>query len=127
MQRRTIDSTDAPQPAGGYAQAVEVSRATRVLHVSGQIPMAADGTVPETFAAQCHQAWSNLEAQLRAAGMTLDHVVKVTTYLADRCYGLEYRAIRNQILGDRKCALTVVIAGIFDAAWLLEVEAVAMA
>jgi hypothetical protein len=31
------------------------------------------------------------------------------------------------VLGGREPALTVVIAGIFDEAWLLEIEAVAVA
>lgn len=127
MQRRIINAADAPQAAGGYAQAVEITGATRILHVSGQIPQAADGTVPAAFADQCRLAWANLEAQLRAAGMTLDHLAKVTTFLADRRHAAENRAVRQAVLGDRAPALTVVITGIFDEAWLVEIEAVAMA
>jgi 2-iminobutanoate/2-iminopropanoate deaminase len=127
MQRRTINAPDAPQAAGGYAQAVEVTGATRTLHVSGQIPQAADGTVPPAFADQCRLAWANLEAQLRAAGMTLDDLVKVTTFLADRRFAAENRAVRQAVLGGRAPALTVVITGIFDETWLIEIEGVAMA
>ncbi len=127
MQRRTINAPDAPQAAGGYAQAVEVTGATRTLHVSGQIPQAADGTVPSAFADQCRLAWANLEAQLRAAGMTLDDLVKVTTFLADRRFAAENRAVRQAVLGGRAPALTVVITGIFDETWLIEIEGVAMA
>ena len=127
MQRRTINAPDAPQAAGGYAQAVEVTGATRTLHVSGQIPQAADGTVPPALADQCRLAWANLEAQLRAAGMTLDDLVKVTTFLADRRFAAENRAVRQAVLGGRAPALTVVITGIFDETWLIEIEGVAMA
>jgi 2-iminobutanoate/2-iminopropanoate deaminase len=127
MQRRTINAPDAPQAAGGYAQAVEVTGATRTLHVSGQIPQAADGTVPPAFADQCRLAWANLEAQLRAAGMTLDDLVKVTTFLADRRFAAENRAVRQAVLGGRAPALTVIITGIFDETWLIEIEGVAMA
>ena len=127
MQRRTINAPDAPQAAGGYAQAVEVTGATRTLHVSGQIPQAADGTVPSAFADQCRLAWTNLEAQLRAAGMTLDDLVKVTTFLADRRFAAENRAVRQAVLGGRTPALTVIITGIFDETWLIEIEGVAMA
>ena len=107
--------------------AVEVTGATRTLHVSGQIPQAADGTVPPAFADQCRLAWANLEAQLRAAGMTLDDLVKVTTFLADRRFAAENRAVRQAVLGGRAPALTVVITGIFDETWLIEIEGVAMA
>ena len=64
-------------------------------------------------------------AQLKAAGMTLDNLVMHRTYLADRSYTLVNRAVRSEVLGGRETALTVVIAGIFDEAWLLEIEAVA--
>jgi enamine deaminase RidA (YjgF/YER057c/UK114 family) len=125
--RRWINAPDAPAPVGGYAQAVEVAGAQRLLFISGQIPAAKDGSVPAEFRAQCRVAWANLEAQLNAAGMTLDNLVKVTTFLADRRYGLENRSIRREVLGERSPALTVVIAGIFDEAWLIEIEAVAAA
>ncbi|BCH24384.1 RidA family protein [Mesorhizobium sp. L-8-3] len=127
MNRRLINAPDAPQAQGGYAQAVETIGATRILHISGQIPVAPDGTVPTDFASQARLAWANIEAQLRAADMTLDNLVKVTTFLADRRHGVEYRQIRNEILAGRRIALTIVIAGIFDEAWLIEIEAIAAA
>jgi enamine deaminase RidA (YjgF/YER057c/UK114 family) len=125
VERRAIDAADAPAPAGGYAQVVEVTDARRLVFVSGQIPAGPDGTVPAGFADQARAAWANVEAQLRAADMTLDHVVKLTIYLSSRDHAMENRAIRREFLGDRKVAMTVVIAGIFDEAWLLEIEAVA--
>ncbi len=124
---RAIAAPDAPAAAGGYAQALEVAGASRLLFVSGQVPVAPDGSLPEGFAAQCRQAWANLEAQLRAAGMGLDNLVKVTTFLADRAHAAENRAVRQAVLGDRAPALTVIVAGLFDAAWLVEIEAVAAA
>ena len=127
MQTRRINAQTALVPTTGYSQALEVSGHTRTLFVSGQIPVAADGSVPQDFEAQCRLAWSNVEAQLKAAGMTLDNVVMHRTYLADRTYTTINRAVRNEVLAGRETALTVVIAGIFDEAWLLEIEAVAMA
>ncbi len=117
---------DAPQ-AAGYAQAVEVSAATRILHVSGQIPAAMDGSVPEGFEDQCRLAWRNVIAQLSAAGMTLDNLVKLTIFLSDRKHIADYRRVRQEVLQGRQVALTTIITGIFDEAWLLEIEAVAAA
>lgn len=125
MQKRSINAAGAPQPAGGYAQLCEVSDARRWAFVSGQIPQDVDGKVPETFAEQARLVWANIETQLKAADMTLDNLVKVTTFLSDRKYNLDNRTVRNDVLGDRKPALTVIIAGIFDSKWLLEIEAVA--
>ena len=59
--------------------------------------------------------------------MGLDDLVKVTTFLADRGYAAENRRVRQEIFGDRSPALTVVVAGIFDERWLVEIEAVAAA
>ena len=125
MRLRSMNAPDAPQPLGGYAQAVEVSGATRILYVSGQIPAAADGSVPDQFEAQCRLAWHNVIAQLRAAGMTLDNLVKVTIFLSDRKHIPEYRRVRQEVLQGRQIGLTTIITGIFDEAWLLEIEAIA--
>ena len=127
METRAINAPDAPSPAGGYAQAVEATGVSRLLHISGQIPVDRDGQVPADFNAQAHLTWANVEAQLRAAGMTLDNLIKVTIFLSDRRYTMENREVRAAVLGDRTPALTVIITGIFDEAWLLEIEAVAAA
>ena len=127
MRTRAINAPDAPAPAGGYAQAVEAVGAGRILHISGQIPVALDGTLAIDFRGQCRQAWANVEAQLRAADMTLDNLVKVTIFLSDRRCAVENREVRQEILGARSPALTVIITGIFDESWLLEIDAVAMA
>jgi enamine deaminase RidA (YjgF/YER057c/UK114 family) len=127
MEQRRINAADAPAPPSRYSQALEVKGAQRLLFVSGQIPVAKDGSVPRDFAAQARQAWANVDAQLRAAGMTLDNVVKVTIFLADRRHAMENRAVRQEVLGERAPALTVIITGIFDESWLIEIEAVAAA
>ncbi|MBV8915262.1 MAG: RidA family protein [Acetobacteraceae bacterium] len=127
MERKTIDAADAPAAKGGYAQAVQIDGASRWLHVSGQIGVTLAGQLAGGFRAQCEQAWANLEAQLRAAGMTLDNLVKVTTILTDRRDAMESREVRLAVLGQRRVASTLVIAGLFDEAWLVEIEAVAAA
>lgn len=122
---RAINAAEAPAPSGGYAQALEVKAPSRLLFISGQIPVDKAGAVPATFAAQCRLVWAHIDAQLKAAGMTLDHLVKVTTYLGDRKHALDNSAIRREVLGARSPALTVLIAGIYDSDWLLEIEAIA--
>ena len=120
-----IEAQDAPTASGGYAQAVRLSGFDKLVFVSGQIPVEADGAVPETFADQCRLVWRNVEAQLRAAGMGLADIVKVTTFLSDRSYAAENSAIRREVLAGLTPALTIIIAGIYDPAWLLEIEAIA--
>jgi enamine deaminase RidA (YjgF/YER057c/UK114 family) len=124
---RQINADAAPKAIGNYTQALEVSGAARVLYISGQIPERADGTLPSTFRDQAETAWANVIAQLHAADMTVDNLVKVTIFLSDRKYAVENRNVRLQALQGRTPALTCIITGIFDAAWLLEIEAIAAA
>lgn len=115
-------------PTGhAYAQASLVTAATRWLFVSGQVPEDAAGHVPTDYPSQYRLAWRNVEAQLQAAGMGFDNLVKVTIFLSDRALIAQSAGLRQSILGDRSPALTIVIAGIYDSAWLLEIEAVAAA
>jgi enamine deaminase RidA (YjgF/YER057c/UK114 family) len=127
MRLRPINAPDASQPLGGYVQAMEASGATRLLFVSGQIPTEADGAVPEDFASQARLAWRNVVAQLRAADMTLDNLVKVTIFLSDRRYIPEYREARLEALQGREVVLTTIIIGVFNERWLIEIDAVAAA
>jgi 2-iminobutanoate/2-iminopropanoate deaminase len=121
------DAPDAAAAQGGYAQAVEVVAPSRLLFISGQVPVRPDGSTPADFATQARVAWANLDAQLRAARMDLDALAKVTIFLARREDAAENRAIRNDVLAGRRVALTVILPAIFDAAWLIEIEAVAAA
>jgi enamine deaminase RidA (YjgF/YER057c/UK114 family) len=127
MDTKLINALDAPQPLGGYSQACEISGHKRLLFISGQIPVSRDGHVPADFPSQCRLAWLNIMAQLNAAGLSIENLVKVTTFLADRQYGLVNREIRQEVLGNHRPASTVIVAGIFDQAWLIEIEAIAAA
>jgi 2-iminobutanoate/2-iminopropanoate deaminase len=122
VNQRAIQPTDL-----AYAQALEISGHQRLLFISGQTPEDASGAASPDYRTQYRQVWANIESRLRAADMTLDNLVKVTIFLSDRRYIEESRGLRKEILGDRSPALTIVIAGIFDPAWLLEIEAIAAA
>jgi enamine deaminase RidA (YjgF/YER057c/UK114 family) len=125
MKIRTVNAESAPQASGGYSQAVAVLGAERLLFISGQIPETTAGEVPADFSAQARLVWRNVIAQLGAAGMNVDNLVKVTIFLSSREFATLNRDIRREVLGAHSPALTVIITGIFDEKWLLEIEAVA--
>ncbi len=127
MLLTAINARTAPQPTGGYSQALAVEGGQRLIFISGQIPVAESGEVPADFASQCRLVWAHIRAQLAAAGMTTDNLVKVTTYLTSREYAEQSRTIRHEVLGEHRPALTVMIAECFEHAWLLEIEAIAAA
>ena len=83
--------------------------------------------VPDDFEAQAALVWRNVLAQLHAAGLGVDALVKVTTFLASREHVEANREARQHALGVHTPALTVIITGIFDERWLLEIEAIAAA
>jgi enamine deaminase RidA (YjgF/YER057c/UK114 family) len=127
MKKTPIVAPDAPPPISQYCEAMEVVDAKRILLISAQTPVAPNGGVPVDFKSQARQVWANLQAQLRAGGMTLDNLVKITVYLADRRFGALHREIREEILAGRIVGLTVVIADMLDERHLLELEAIAAA
>lgn len=112
-------------PAGGYSMGLEVKQHRRLLFISGQVLERSDGTVPEGFEAQCEQAWRNVKEVLAAAGLGVEHLVKVTTFLTERNQLVINRTIRRAMLGEHQPALTVVVAETVDSKWLLEIEAIA--
>lgn len=115
----------ATAPGGAYSLAYEVTGPARTLHIAGQVPVAPDGSVPEGFEAQARQVWANLDRLLEQAGMERRDLVKVTTFLSDRQHREANARVRREVLDPHLPALTVIITGIYDPAWLLEIEAVA--
>jgi enamine deaminase RidA (YjgF/YER057c/UK114 family) len=112
-------------PAGGYCMGLEVTQHRRLLFISGQVPERLDGSVPDSFEAQCQQSWRNVVEVLAAAGLGVAHLVKVTTFLTDRSQLVANRIIRRRVLGDHQPALTAVVVQTVDSKWLLEIEAIA--
>ncbi|MFY9983275.1 MAG: RidA family protein [Chthoniobacterales bacterium] len=77
-----IANPDVPHTKGPYSQIV---RLDQLLFVSGQasIDPVTGGVVEGSFDVQARQAFENLSAALRAAGSSLEHVVKTTVFLCD--------------------------------------------
>ena len=109
-----------------YNHGVEVPPNARWLYISGQIGLGADGKMKDGIEAQTQQVWENLKAVLAAAGMGLENLVKITTFLTDEKDIDGFRKVRGQQLGGNKPASTlVVIKRLAVPGLLVEVEAVA--
>lgn len=82
MTKQAIHTDNAPAAIGTYSQAVQASG---LVFLSGQIPLV-PGTmeiVAGDFEARARQVFLNLAAVARAAGGSLNDVVKVTVFLTD--------------------------------------------
>jgi 2-iminobutanoate/2-iminopropanoate deaminase len=116
----------AINPTGhSYSMGYSINAPARIVFISGQVPETEDGFVPTDFRDQCKLVWQNIELQLQKADMQLTDIVKITVFLSDRKYREENALVRKEILGDHQPALTVIIAGIYEEKWLLEIEAIA--
>ncbi len=127
MQKREINAKSAPQPSSAFSQAVEVTGGTRTLFISGQLGTNADGTTPATMSEQAQIAWRNLGAQLAAAGMSFKNLVKVTMIIPDATETCASRAQRAAVLGDHRPASTIIVAGLVNPAYKIEIEGIACA
>ena len=127
MKIKPINADSAPKPVGPYSQALEVSDVERFLFISGQVPETTGGDEPVEFVDQAKRVWKNVVAQLEAADMSVDNLVKVTTYLSSREHTTANREVRDAILGSHLPALTVILTGIFEDHWLIEIDAIAAA
>jgi 2-iminobutanoate/2-iminopropanoate deaminase len=110
-----------------YAHALEVRAAERLLFVSGTMGLDAAGDAPDTLDAQLALIWSNLRAILAAAGMTVDHVARVTSYLRDGAYAEANAAARNAALSGRLVPTTAIVVETLASDWLVELEIIAAA
>ncbi len=80
--KEIISTENAPGAIGPYSQAVKTDN---LVFCSGQIPIdpQTGDFVSGEVGEQTEQVLRNLNAVLRAAGTSLDNVVKTTVFLAD--------------------------------------------
>ena len=124
----TSSNPPAVRAPTGYSHGILIEGSERRLIISGQVGLAADGSVPTTGEGQVAQAFANLRAVLDANGMTVTNVVKTTVFLTDRALLSAFRAARGAVFGDHAPASTLLfISGLADPRFMVEIEAEAVA
>jgi len=104
-------------------------RKGRQVLLSGQVALDEAGNVvgEGDAVAQCEQIFRNIERLLSKAGASLDDVALLTCYLTDTRFFPAYAAIKRRIFpGDAPAGTSVIVAGLLDPRFLLEVEVVAV-
>lgn len=71
---------EGPERVAPYSHAVEVDG---WLFVTGQMPIAPDGSVPQTIEAQTAVVMENLKGVLQGVNADLSHVVSARVFLTD--------------------------------------------
>lgn len=80
--KKRIETSKAPAAIGPYSQAVE---ANGMVFVSGQLPVdpATGEFVPGGIKELTHRSLTNIKNILAEEGLTMQHIVKTTVFLAD--------------------------------------------
>ncbi|MBT8112541.1 MAG: RidA family protein [Gammaproteobacteria bacterium] len=95
MTREIIATDQAPQAIGTYSQAVKVNS---TVYLSGQIPLvpATMEVIEGDIRRQISQVFDNLQAVTKAAGGSLDKLVKVNIFLTD----LSHFPLVNEVMAE---------------------------
>lgn len=95
MAREIIVTDQAPQAIGTYSQAVKVNS---TVYLSGQIPLvpATMEVVEGDMRVQIRQVFDNLQAVAKAAGGSLDNIVKLNIFLTD----LSHFPLVNEVMAE---------------------------
>ena len=112
MEKKIIQTNQAPAPIGPYNQAVA---AGGFLFISGQICIKPDtGDMNNAdIQAETHQVMHNLKAVLHEAGMDFSNVVKTTIFLSDMALFGEVNEIYGKYFeGDFPARETVAVKGL---------------
>ena len=117
-----IQTSGAPEAIGTYSQAI---RAGDAVYLSGQIgldPVSMQMAVG--IEGQTHRVFRNLAAVAAAAGMSLDHAVRMTVYLTDLAHFARVNEIMAQYVREPYPARAAVgVAGLPRGA-LVEIDAI---
>ena len=127
MNREIMPASIAP-PAANYAHAVLSEGADKVLHLSGVVATRPDGTIPDDVADQAVVIWSNIAAILADAGMAVEDIVSITTYVVVDFMAClpDVMAARDQALAGHRVASTLVtVPALARPAWKMEIAVVA--
>ena len=121
---RRISSGSPFEPTIGFSRAVRVGE--RIL-VSGTGPVATDGRCPDDAGAQARRCFEIIAAALEEAGASLADVVRTRMYITSADVADAVGAVHGELFRDvRPAATMVVVAGLRDPAWKVEIEAEAI-
>ena len=110
-----------------YVHALEASGIQRFLFIAGTMGLNEQGIAGKTLDQQLELVWSNIRAILASADMTVNNIVRLTSYLRDARYAEANASARVRALGERRIPTTAVVVQTLDPGWLVELEVIAAA
>jgi 2-iminobutanoate/2-iminopropanoate deaminase len=124
MKKKQIHTTQAPSAIGPYSQAIRIGE---FLYTSGQIALNPENMEMMNGAIEEETEWvlKNLEAILKADGMSLSHVIKTTVYLTDLGEFARVNQVYEKFFGETKPARACVQVAALPKGAKVEIDAIA--
>ena len=124
VRRRSTRSGSPCEEVFGFSRGVRVGD---VVHVAGTGPVWPDGACDPDPAVQARRCWEIAVTALRDLGADLGHVVRTRMYVTDAAAINEVGRVHGEVFGAvRPAATMVVVAGLVDPRWHVEVEVEAL-
>ena len=125
MSHRPVTAAGLPKPVGPYSPGMQFER---LVFVSGQ-----GATDPATgqlagpdVATQTAQCLANVETILKAAGSSLQHVLRCGVFLVDMAEFPQMNAVYGRVFGEHRPARTTIQAAALPGKGLrVEIDAIA--
>jgi 2-iminobutanoate/2-iminopropanoate deaminase len=125
MKREGVETDAAPKAIGPYQQAI---CANGFVFTAGQIALdpRTGNLIGGGIGAQTRQVLENLDAVLRAAGSSMDQVVKATIFLKNMADFQTVNEVYAEYLGNSKPARSTVAVAELPKGALIEIDLVAL-
>ena len=125
MEKKVVNTDQAPAAIGPYSQAVKVGE---MVFVSGQIPIdpATGDIVQGDIKAQTRQVLTNLNAVLTAAGSSLEKTVKTTVYITNMDEFTQVNEVYSEFFKDQPPARACVEVSRLPKGVAVEIDAIAV-
>lgn len=118
--RRTVRSGSPYEQRFGFSRAV---RDGELIHVAGTAPIGPDGGCDPDPEAQADRCFEIIAAALAGLDASLDDVVRTRMYLTDGSAAEAVGRSHARAVGNvRPAATMVIVAGLLDERWLVEIE-----
>ncbi len=115
---------DVHPPVGSYSHQIEIRGNERLLVISGQVGMRADGTVPDDPLEQIDLAFENIFRNLRAANMDVQDIIKLTYYLVGEIDTAKRReVVLSKLQGHQPCSTLLYVAALASPMFRVEIDA----
>lgn len=115
-------------PLARYAHGVLLPAGARIIRTSGQLGLAADGSVPDRVADQAAICFANIRAILADGGLGVGDICHISAWLTDRADLPAYMAARDAFLdgsGALPASTLLLVAGFSRPEFKVEVEVMA--